>query len=77
VNGRLIIDESGGAREALVLLFSDDDEVASIAVVPRRDGETVVEGELRPRWHSTYPNGEACGPECRVADLDGLPVVDT
>lgn len=33
-----------------------------------RDGELLVDRELRPKYKRQYPNGPACGPECEIAN---------
>ncbi|KYF78657.1 hypothetical protein BE17_08245 [Sorangium cellulosum] len=38
---------------------------ARVDVVVRRDGAVVGERSFTPEYQSSYPNGEACGPECR------------
>ncbi|WP_437753566.1 hypothetical protein [Sorangium sp. So ce1389] len=38
---------------------------ARVDVVVRRDGAVVGERSFTPEYQTSYPNGEACGPECR------------
>ncbi|WP_433936711.1 hypothetical protein AB3662_18765 [Sorangium cellulosum] len=38
---------------------------ARVDVVVRRDGDVIGERSFTPRYQVSYPNGEACGPECR------------